>query len=167
MSSIITELQRIENKSFRWFENNHMKANPGKNHVLLSSNIQRVVPFDNVQITSSLNEKLLGITFDLKLKFEEHISKICNIVNKKFNALHRIANHMSLDKRKMLLTAFIESQFSYCPLIWMFHSRTLNNKINILHEKALRIVYSDFKADFDELVEKDGSFSLHHRNIQT
>ena len=144
-----------------------MKANPGKNHVLLSSNIQRVVPFDNVQITSSLNEKLLGITFDLKLKFEEHISKICNIVNKKLNALHRIANHMSLDKRKMLLTAFIESQFSYCPLIWMFHSRTLNNKINILHEKALRIVYSDFKADFDELVEKDDSFSLHHRNIQT
>ena len=144
-----------------------MKANPGKNHVLLSSNIQRVVPFDNVQITSSLNEKLLGITFDLKLKFEEHISKICNIVNKKLNALHRIANHMSLDKRKMLLTAFIESQFSYCPLIWMFHSRTLNNKTNILHEKALRIVYSDFKADFDELVEKDDSFSLHHRNIQT
>ena len=144
-----------------------MKANPGKNHVLLSSNIQRVVPFDNVQITSSLNEKLIGITFDLKLKFEEHISKICNIVNKKLNALHRIANHMSLDKRKMLLTAFIESQFSYCLLIWMFHSRTLNNKINILHEKALRIVYSDFKADFDELVEKDDSFSLHHRNIQT
>ena len=164
MASVITKLQRIVNKIFRWFEN---KANPVKNHVLLSSNIQRVVPFDNVQITSSLNEKLLGITFDLKLKFEEHISKICNIVNKKLNALHRIANHMSLDKRKMLLTAFIESQFSYCPLIWMFHSRTLNNKINILHEKALRIVYSDFKADFDELVEKDGSFSLHHRNIQT
>ena len=80
-----------------------MKANLGKNHVLLSSNILREVPFDNVQITSSLSEKLLGITFDLELKFEGHISKICNIVNKKFNALHRIANHMSLDKPKMLL----------------------------------------------------------------
>ena len=59
-----------------------MKANPGKNHVLLSSNIQRVVPFDNVQITSSLSEKQLGITFDSQLKFEERISKISNIVNK-------------------------------------------------------------------------------------
>ena len=58
---------------------------------------------------------------------------------------------MSLDKRKMLSRAFIESRFSYCPLIWMFHSRTLNNKINRLHEKALRIVYGDYKSQFDEL----------------
>ena len=48
----------------------------------------------------------------------------------------------------------------------MFHSRTLNNKINGLHEKALRIVYGDYKSKFDELLEKDGSFSIHHRNIQ-
>ena len=114
-----------------------------------------------------LNEKLFGITFDSELKFEEHISKICNIVNKKLNALHRIAHHMSLDKREMILKAFLESQFSYCPLIWIFHSRTLNNKINRLHEKALRIVYSDFKANFDELLEKDSSFSIHYRSIQT
>ena len=74
---------------------------------------------------------------------------------------------MSLDKRKMLLKAFIESQFSYCPLIWLFHSRTLNNKINQLLEKVLRIVYEDYKSKSDELLEKDSSFSIHHRNIQT
>ena len=49
----------------------------------------------------------------------------------------------------------------------MFHSRTLNNKINRLHEKALRIVYEDYKSKFDELLEKDSSFSIHHRNIHT
>ena len=49
----------------------------------------------------------------------------------------------------------------------MFHSRTPNNKINTLHEKALRIVYSDLKANFDELLEEDGSFSIDNRNIQT
>ena len=66
----------------------------------------------------------------------------------------------------MLLRAFIESHYNYCPLIWMFHSRTLNSKINQLHEKALRILYGDYKSKFDELLEKDGSFSMHHRNIQ-
>ena len=72
-----------------------------------------------------------------------------------------------LRQTKMLLRAFIESQFTYCPLIWMFHSRTLNNKINRLHEKALKIVYGDYMSKFDELLEKDSSFSIHHRNIQT
>ena len=67
----------------------------------------------------------------------------------------------------MLLRAFIESQFNYCPLIRMFHSRTLNNKINRLHVKALRIVYRDCESKFDELLEKDGSFSIHLRIIQT
>ena len=59
----------------------------------------------------------------------------------------------------MLLKAFIESQFSYCLPIWMLHSRTLDNNVNCLHKKALKIVHSDFKAKFDELMKKDGSFS--------
>ena len=108
-----------------------MKANPGKKHVLLSSNTQLVAPFDILEITSSLSQKLLGIIFDAELKFEEHISKICNKVNKKLNALHLNVNHMDLDKLKILLKASAESQFNYCSLIWMFLSRNLNNKIKI------------------------------------
>ena len=104
-----------------------------------------------------LNFFLIGVEIG-----EEHINNICNIVNKKLNALHRSESHMSLDKRKMLLRAFMESQFSYWPLIWMFHSRTLN-KLNQLHEKGLRIVYGG-KSKFDELLEKDSYFSIHHRN---
>ena len=106
---------------------------------ILISNTQREICFVNTYIASNLSEKLLGITLDSELKFEEHINKICNIVNKKLDALHRIGSHMSLDKRKMLLRAFIVSQFNYFPLIWMFHLRALNNEINRLHEKTLRI----------------------------
>ena len=167
ISSEISELQRITKKIFDWCKNNNMKADPGKCHVFSSSNTQREILFDNTSIASSLSKKLLGITLDTELKFEEHINKTFNIVNKKVNVLHRIASHMSLDKRKMLLRAFIESQFSNCPLIWMFHSRTINNKINRLHEKALRIVYWDYKSKSDQLLEKNGFFSIHHRYIQT
>ena len=74
---------------------------------------------------------------------------------------------MSLDKRRIVMKAFIESQFNYCPLFWMFDSRTSNNKINCLHERALRIVYSDYKSSFCELLEKDESFSIHHKSIQS
>lgn len=60
---------------FRWYESNHVKANPGKHHVMLSPNTQKVVSFDSVAITSSVTEKLLGITFDLQSKSEEKIKK--------------------------------------------------------------------------------------------
>ena len=74
---------------------------------------------------------------------------------------------MSLEKRRTLMRAFIESQFNYCPLIWMLHSRKLNNKINRIHERALRTVYSDYNSSFNELLDKDGSFTIHQRNVQS
>ena len=48
----------------------------------------------------------------------------------------------------------------------MFHNRILNNKINNLHERALRLVYSDNTSTFRELLDKDNSFTLHERNLQ-
>ena len=42
------------------------------------------------------------------------------------------------------------SQFSYCPLSWMFHSHKLN-KIKMLHERCLCIIYSNNIYSFKEL----------------
>ena len=49
----------------------------------------------------------------------------------------------------------------------MLHSRTLNNKINRIHKRALRAVYSDYNSYFNELLDKDGSFTIHQRNAQS
>ena len=65
------------------------------------------------------------------------------------------------------MNSFILSQFGYCPLVWLLHSRRLNNRINRIHCRALRIVYRDHKSSFDELLAKDKSFTIHERNIQT
>ena len=73
---------------------------------------------------------------------------------------------MDLSKRRILLNAFFISQFSHCPLVWMFRSRGKNNKINQIHEKWLRIIYNDKKSTFYELLEKDGSVSIHKRNLR-
>ena len=64
------------------------------------------------------------------------------------------------------MNAFFNSQFSYCPLIWMCHSRIINKKINRLHERCLRMIYCDKQSSFEELLEKDSSVSIHERNIQ-
>ena len=104
---------------------------------------------------------------DSELSFDQHVSSICSKASKKLHVLGRTATFMSFKKRRTLIKAFIESQFNYCPLIWMFHSRIMNNKINRINEKGLRLVYSDHVSSFDELLKKDQSFSIHHRNIQS
>ena len=77
-----------------------------------------------------------------------------------------MSSSMSLEKRRTLMKAFIESQFNYCPLIWMLHSRALNNKINHIREKALRTVYFACNSSFFELLGKHGTFKIHQRNVQ-
>ena len=64
------------------------------------------------------------------------------------------------------MKAFRMSQFSYCPMVWMCHRRTLNNKINKLHERALRLVYDDRQSTFEELLSIDKLVTVHHRNLQ-
>ena len=163
--SVISELQDISSKVFNWFGNNHMKANPGKCHLLLSTKSPEVVSIDGIQITSSTAETLLGITIDSELNFENHLPAIYNKVSRKINVIRGIAHYMLLEKRHIVVKTFIESHCNYCPLIWMFQSRTINNKINRLHERALRIGCSDFKSSFKGLLMKDNSFLTHERNI--
>ena len=71
-----------------------------------------------------------------------------------------------MPKRKQIMNAFFKSQFSYSPLTWMMHSRKLNNKINRLHERFLRVTYNDVLSSFEELLERDNPVSVHNENIQ-
>ena len=65
------------------------------------------------------------------------------------------------------MNAYFMSQFGYCPLVWMNHSRALNNRINGLHKRALSFIYNHFSSSFSEHLEKDKSVTIHHRNLQT
>ena len=164
---VVSELRDITEKLFTWFSQNEMKANLGKCHMFLSSAEPLNFQISETVIHNSQSKKLLGVTFDNKLKFEKHINKICQKANRKLNALARITPYMKLAKRRILMNAFFDSQFNYCPLIWMFHSRNLNNKINRLNERCLRVIYNDKTSSFEQLLENDNSVSIHHRNIQT
>ena len=73
---------------------------------------------------------------------------------------------MDLQKRRILMNPFFNYLFNYCPVIWTFHSGALNNKINRLLERCVRISYNDQTSTFNELLEKDSSVSIHYRDIQ-
>ena len=79
----------------------------------------------------------------------------------------RITPYLCIPERKLVMNSFFTSQFDFFPFTWMCHNRTMNNKINRLHERCLRIVYSDKTLYFEKLLEKDGCFTMHTRNLQT
>ena len=166
--SVISQLESDSMILLNWISNNGLRANPDKFHLLLSDTSQdHSIRVGNFDIKNSSTEKLLGIKFDNKLSFDPHVSDICSKVSKKLHALSRVSHLMSFKHRKKVLNAFILSQFGYCPLVWMFHSRKLNHRINKLHERALRLVYQDSKSSFGDLLTKDGAYTVHTRNIQT
>ena len=118
-----------------------MKANPDKYHLLTNNTKESFqIKTGNEAVRSSKYEKLLGIKVDHELNFNEHVSSLCKKASQKLNALSRIASFMTFDQRRLILNSFIPSHFSYCLIVWMFHSRKLNERINHIHERALRIV---------------------------
>ena len=142
-----------------------MKANTEKSHLLLSGSNTLTANIDGNDIESEDNQILLVITFDSNLSFNKHIKTSCKKASAKLNALARISGYVDLPKLLVKMKSFITSQLGYCSLIWMFHSRALNNKTNSIHERALRITYNDSKSTFEELLNKDNSVSIHHRNF--
>ena len=89
-------------------------------------------------ISNSKCEKLLGLHIDNKLTFEPHIRFLCKKSSQKLNVFARIAYSLKIDQRKLLLNAFITSQFS-APVVWIFHNRKLNDHINRIHKRTLRL----------------------------
>ena len=92
-----------------------------------------------INTTDSIN--LLGINIDKKLTFVDHIRIMCKKVNNKINALCRILKWIAIEKTCILNNAYILSLFYYCPIVWMFCSKTSNNLIDKIHKKALRVLY--------------------------
>ena len=68
---------------------------------------------------------------------------------------------MSSEQKKLIISSFIKSQFSYCPLIWMFCSRTSMSKLNNIHKKSLRLVTKNYDSNFNELLESSHKLSIH------
>ena len=100
------------------------------------------------------------------LTFENHINNICKSASQKLNSIARFAPYKNTQRRRVTMKSFVTSQPGYYPLIWIFHSWHLNNKINSTHERAQRITYQDHISIFQELSNKGNYVSIHHRNLK-
>ena len=163
---LIRNLEKETGTLYNWFICNCFRPNDDKSKLLVTNESPVSAKVGNEVVKSSASVKLLGVTLDSKLTFKEHVTKMCKKISKKVHALGRVAKYMDSTKIKLIMKTFIENEFNYCPLIWMMHNRTLNNKINKIHERALRIALSDDISSYSELLVKGESFTIHERNLQ-
>ena len=148
-----------------WFESNYMELNTDKCHLIISGNKHESFWADigNDRIWESNYVNLLGMNIDRSLKFDFHMLKVCSKAIKKLTLLSRMSKFLTFEKRRVLIKAYFESHFKYCPLVWCFMED--NNEINRLHERALRVIYVD-STSLLTLLRKEMPFSFHDRNIQ-
>ena len=123
---------------FDWFSENFLKANADKCHLIPSSKVPVDTQISDIKVASESKVKLLGIHIDNRLNFDYHVSQRCKKASKKLHALARSFKYVETSKRRVLVNSFITSQFSYYLLIWMFHSRIMEHRINKIHARALR-----------------------------
>ena len=152
----------------QWFQENHMTLNLGKCHyiVIVSRNLPHKIMLNNNKIISFNEEKLLSIFLDRKLNFESHIGSLCRKAGQKLKALARLKNYLTSDQRNLIFNSVIKSQFIYFLLIWVFTSRYLNNALNKIHERDLRLIYNDHEKSFNIFLTENSLKTIHQKNLE-
>ena len=142
---MLSRQEHVTALAVEWFENNFLKLNQDKCHLLVSGHKHETVwaKIGETKIWESNKQKLLVFVIDRDLNFDKYVFDLCKKAGRKLSVLARLSNYRSFEKRKILLRAFFESQLGYCLLLWMFHGRGANSKISHIHERALRIVYKN------------------------
>ena len=154
--------------AIEWFESNCMKLNQDKCHLLVPGyNHENILAQNKIKIWESSKQKLWGVVVDRDLGFNKYVS---------FLSVKKLAGNYPFYQdyqikwvfnKEDLMKSFVEAQFGYCPLVWMFNGREINRKINLVHERSLRIVCRNFNSCFKDLPKKDKFISIHHRIIQS
>ena len=118
LNFVMQQLEQQSNIALKWFEDNNMKMDSGKCHLFVSGNKHENMwaKIGDDQIWESRTVKLLGITIDNELKFDEYISNVCKKAQKKLTVLTRIKKYLDFNKLRLLFKIFFDSQFKYCPL---------------------------------------------------
>ena len=158
MVSLKYHLEKSANLALKWFENNHMRANPSKFQAIIFKRGNDNVVFDlnigNEIIKPVSHVKLLGIVIDETLSFDKHVSNVCIKAARQTSALRRIVRYVPIDSRINIYQAFIASNFSYCNIVWHFCSNRSTYKIEKVHKNALRVTLNDYTSSYLDVLTK-------------
>ena len=129
-------------------------------------NSVRLNVYGNVFIESETVVKALGVYIDCNLNFHTHAKQLCLKASRQLNAFSRISRYLSVQAKKLIFRSFIMSNFDYCSLVWHFCGKKNNSKMERIQKRALSIVFNDFDADYDELLNRMETNSILQTRIK-
>ena len=161
MNILKINLEKSLNLALKWFENNHMEANPSKFQAILFKCRKNKIENEEVFYLNVSDElikpvflvKLLGVVIDDNLSFNEHVSKLCVKAARQTNALRRIVKYIPNECRLNIYQAFISSNFNYCDIVWHFCSNRSTYRIEKVHKNALRGTLNDYTSSYSDMLE--------------
>ena len=130
-----------------------MVVNAGKFQAIILDKKESEAKFkltiDNNDIESTKSLKLLGITIDDRLRFDQHISNLRSKAAMQLNALGQLQKYMGKSEEVAIVNSFIYGIFNYCPLLWHFNTCKSIRKIEKIQKRCLRIALDDYDNDYD------------------
>ncbi len=146
-----------------WFETNCFGVNREKRQcIFISNDINNTINVNTVLFPSS-NIKILGVTIDEHLTFNEHINIICSNEARQLNAIKRLQCNLDKESRLAIYRSYILSHFNYSPLVSHFCGIQNSRNMEKIQERALRFVYVDYESTYDMLLKMEN----HLRNMAT
>ncbi|KAL9970070.1 hypothetical protein ACROYT_G022385 [Oculina patagonica] len=152
----------------KWFRDNKMTLNPEKCKalVLSSNNRAHISLYADGEIIPRVYEvELLGVVIDDALNFSTHVSKIIKKAGKQLDVICRLRNVLSSSSKLCLYNSFVMSYFTYCSSIWHNCLKSDSDKLEKLHERALRYIYKGRSSSSASLCSRIG-YTLSERRIQ-
>ena len=139
---------------------NSLKTDPGKFMFMIlgKKHCKKVkLKINSIVINES------DTVIDIVTTFNEHINNLRRNANYKLYALRRIRKYLTKDQAKLIYNTFINSQFKYTSIIWMFSRKNQYLKNKKIHHKALKVVINSDDG-YDELLQMNSEIFIHQKH---
>jgi len=157
--------------AMEWFERNNMKANANKFQVMFLSRNNKVknqsITIDGIEIKASQSIVILGVELDRELRFNSHIDAICSQTGKQINALKRMKHYLNKQSREVIYKSYINCNFDYCSVTWLFANKTDMEKLEKTNKRALRVVTNSGHMNYEELCKQQDQLPVFKRCLKS
>ena len=176
VSQTISDLTHLlafkSNLAIDWFRWSSMIVNPDKFKAIVLTKARQDTSGTSINlrdhcITSEESVSLLGITIDCRLSFDKHVSTLCRKAASQLSALKRLRSFIENEKtRRILVQAFVLSNFNYCPLVWYFTTTNQLQKVEKIQQRALRFITNDYVSNYETLLRDTEMTTMRVRQMQ-